>query len=38
MLGWITARDPDQWRLVGRIKRVFGPNGIIAPGRHKSPA
>ena len=33
MMGEITARDPDYWQLVGRIKRVCDPDGLSAPGR-----
>ncbi len=37
MMRDITARDPDYWQLVGRIKRVFDPDGVIAPGRYGAP-
>ena len=30
----LMARDPDYWRTIGELKRVFDPDNLIAPGRY----
>jgi len=33
-MDWVIRPDTPFWQLVGKIKSVFDPNGIIAPGRY----
>ena len=33
-MDWAIRPDTPFWQLVGKIKSVFDPNGIIAPGRY----
>jgi 4-cresol dehydrogenase (hydroxylating) len=34
MMDGILAADPEYWRLIRELKRVFDPDNIIAPGRY----
>jgi 4-cresol dehydrogenase (hydroxylating) flavoprotein subunit len=33
-MDWVIRPETPFWQLVGKIKSVFDPNGIIAPGRY----
>jgi 4-cresol dehydrogenase (hydroxylating) len=34
MMAQIVAQDPDYWRKIHELKKVFDPDDIIAPGRY----
>ncbi len=34
MMGAVTEADPEYWQLISRLKDVFDPDRIIAPGRY----
>ena len=34
MMGVVTGRNPEHWRWVSELKRVFDPDNIISPGRY----